>query len=302
MSAFKSSCRCQPLSGTASGICEPRSTDFGLAARGQDNDCADVTAQISIRFCLSLLNSFLNFVQLVYLRPCLFDPRSLETRVQRENEGTKAHERFASARRAGAGRQRCQWVKMGRESAATIDGNKIPRRRDLAAGAQCRGPRSDQAFSMALLQTWCVLTSTVLCVVVGTAAAAHAGLPSQPTRGRGLHAVTAREVPPLGRGAQDVYTAHSRHATTSAVSSFTSYVGLNTHFIQPEPGEFDMMEGAGVRWIRTDISWQAVEPVKGGPYNFSSFDTLFAQLKQRSMGIIGILGYVGVHVHACGAS
>ena len=93
-----------------------------------------------------------------------------------------------------------------------------------------------------------------------------------------------------------------RSGRATGVPSFTSYVGLNTHFVQPLPGEFDMMEDAGVRWIRTDISWQAVEPVKGGPYNFSSFDALFAQLKQRDMGIIAILGYSTVVHHTAVAA
>ena len=67
-------------------------------------------------------------------------------------------------------------------------------------------------------------------------------------------------------------------------------IGVNTHnpFPMPEP-ELDLLQQAGIRWIRTDVSWSSIETVRG-EYNYTRFETFFQQLATRNIGWISILG------------
>lgn len=69
-----------------------------------------------------------------------------------------------------------------------------------------------------------------------------------------------------------------------------SVLGVNTHNAFPMPElELDLLQAAGIRWIRTDVSWASIEQTKG-EYNYSQFDLFFEQLASRNIGWICILG------------
>lgn len=36
-------------------------------------------------------------------------------------------------------------------------------------------------------------------------------------------------------------------------------LGVNIHFIDPKPGELEMIAAAGFRWVRTDFIWALTE-------------------------------------------
>lgn len=65
-------------------------------------------------------------------------------------------------------------------------------------------------------------------------------------------------------------------------------LGVNIHFMDPKPGELDMLAGAGIRWVRTVLSWKATEPEKG-KYDFSSYDRLLAALGSHQLKAVLIL-------------
>jgi polysaccharide biosynthesis protein PslG len=59
-------------------------------------------------------------------------------------------------------------------------------------------------------------------------------------------------------------------------------VGVNIHFDNPQPGEFDMLVAAGFKVIRTDILWDQCETRKG-VYDFSRWDKLFALYDKHNL-------------------
>ena len=72
-----------------------------------------------------------------------------------------------------------------------------------------------------------------------------------------------------------------------------SVLGVNTHNAMPMPEhELDLLQQAGFRWIRTDISWASIEKTKG-VYRFTdksyAIDAFFKQLAERNIGWIAIL-------------
>ena len=48
----------------------------------------------------------------------------------------------------------------------------------------------------------------------------------------------------------------------------TSVLGVNTHNLNPTSQDLDLIQEAGIRWIRDDVGWQQVEKVKG-EYDFT---------------------------------
>src|SRR6185503_1945463 len=54
-------------------------------------------------------------------------------------------------------------------------------------------------------------------------------------------------------------------------------LGVNIHFIDPQPGEVKMIADAGFRWVRMDFIWEVTERQRG-QYDFSSYDRLLKQL------------------------
>ena len=72
-----------------------------------------------------------------------------------------------------------------------------------------------------------------------------------------------------------------------------SVLGVNTHNPMPiAEVELDLLQRAGFRWIRTDVSWASIE-TRSGVYNFSSadynIDAFFKQLSSRNIGWVAIL-------------
>lgn len=66
--------------------------------------------------------------------------------------------------------------------------------------------------------------------------------------------------------------------------------GVNIHFTQPAPGEVEKIAAAGFRWVRMDLTWQAVEKSKG-VYDFSGYDVLMRHLRAHRMRALLILDY-----------
>ncbi|HUY12187.1 MAG TPA: hypothetical protein VMX16_00970 [Terriglobia bacterium] len=66
--------------------------------------------------------------------------------------------------------------------------------------------------------------------------------------------------------------------------------GVNIHFLQPQPGELQMIKDAGFRSIRIDLSWSGTEK-KPGVYDFSAYDGLVQALGQSHLQTMLILCY-----------
>jgi polysaccharide biosynthesis protein PslG len=67
-------------------------------------------------------------------------------------------------------------------------------------------------------------------------------------------------------------------------------VGINIHFIDPQPGEMKMLEATGVRWVRMDFDWSLIERAKG-QYDFTAYDRLVALLEYYRIRPVFILCY-----------
>ncbi len=67
-------------------------------------------------------------------------------------------------------------------------------------------------------------------------------------------------------------------------------LGVNIHFVDPQPGEVKMIADAGFRWVRMDFVWQDTEP-RRGQYDFSSYDRLVKQLDEFHLRALFILDY-----------
>lgn len=52
----------------------------------------------------------------------------------------------------------------------------------------------------------------------------------------------------------------------------------------------DLMEGAGIGWIRMDFLWDEIEP-RQGEFNFAKYDTIVELLGKHNINILGILHY-----------
>ncbi len=67
-------------------------------------------------------------------------------------------------------------------------------------------------------------------------------------------------------------------------------VGVNIHFVTGGAKDLDMISEIGFKHIRMDMFWNRIEKVKG-KYDWSSYDTLIAELDQRNIGALFILDY-----------
>lgn len=67
-------------------------------------------------------------------------------------------------------------------------------------------------------------------------------------------------------------------------------LGVNIHFTNPDPGEVEMLAGAGFQWVRMDFVWKQTE-VERGKYDFSSYDHLLKSLDERHIRPLFILDY-----------
>src|SRR5208282_5126943 len=67
-------------------------------------------------------------------------------------------------------------------------------------------------------------------------------------------------------------------------------VGVNIHFIRGGERDLDMIAVAGFKFVRMDFGWQTTETTPG-TYDWSAYDDLSAQLRQRGLRAIYILDY-----------
>jgi len=71
-------------------------------------------------------------------------------------------------------------------------------------------------------------------------------------------------------------------------------MGVNIHFIDPRPGEMEMLAAAGFHWVRMDFAWEGTEREKGD-YDFSAYDRLMAALDKHHIRAVFILDYANRH-------
>ena len=65
--------------------------------------------------------------------------------------------------------------------------------------------------------------------------------------------------------------------------------GIDIH-AWPQGEEAKMLVDSGARWIRRDLTWEAIEQTKG-QYNFSRYDQLMETLQRYNLHALFILGY-----------
>ena len=67
-------------------------------------------------------------------------------------------------------------------------------------------------------------------------------------------------------------------------------VGVDIHFIDPQPGEMKMLAASGVRWVRKDFDWSRTETATA-QYDFTAYDRLVALLEQYKIRPVFIFCY-----------
>jgi hypothetical protein len=67
-------------------------------------------------------------------------------------------------------------------------------------------------------------------------------------------------------------------------------LGVNIHFIDPRPGEIEMIAEVGFRYVRTDFVWALTERARG-QYDFAAYDRLLGQLDAFHIHPLFILDY-----------
>ena len=67
-------------------------------------------------------------------------------------------------------------------------------------------------------------------------------------------------------------------------------IGVNIHFVKPNPNETKKIYNAGFKTVRMDIIWNQIEK-KRGVYDFSKYDELVNELDKNKVNILFILGY-----------
>ncbi len=77
-------------------------------------------------------------------------------------------------------------------------------------------------------------------------------------------------------------------------SPYDSQYGICAHVSRGEravaPQEFDLMNQAGIRMVRTDFDWKNMAP-KQGEWNVGHLDSLIALAREKNVGILPILDY-----------
>ena len=66
-------------------------------------------------------------------------------------------------------------------------------------------------------------------------------------------------------------------------------LGVEIHFMDPKPGEMEMITAAGFKWVRMDMTWGHIE-YKKGVYDFSAYDHLIDVLTRYKLHAVFILG------------
>jgi hypothetical protein len=66
---------------------------------------------------------------------------------------------------------------------------------------------------------------------------------------------------------------------------------VNIHFTQADPGELELMEAGGFRFVRMDLFWHQIEREIEGRYDFSAYDILVDDMARHNIRIIFILDY-----------
>lgn len=74
------------------------------------------------------------------------------------------------------------------------------------------------------------------------------------------------------------------------VGSLAERLGVHTHFVADDRA-LDAIRDAGLKWIRRNFSWYAVERTGSGvgSYSFAEVDAITAAAEQRGLGVIALL-------------
>lgn len=67
-------------------------------------------------------------------------------------------------------------------------------------------------------------------------------------------------------------------------------VGVNIHFVRGHAEDLDLIARAGIRWVRMDFTWEAIERERGR-YDWSAYDELTENLQRRGLRALYILDY-----------
>jgi hypothetical protein len=93
-----------------------------------------------------------------------------------------------------------------------------------------------------------------------------------------------------GAAAVTAAAARARGAAALPPARIPDCVGVNLHFLTPQPGEMEMIADAGFRVIRTDFSWEATEP-RRGVYDFRRWEALLDACDKHHMRYMAVLSY-----------
>lgn len=66
--------------------------------------------------------------------------------------------------------------------------------------------------------------------------------------------------------------------------------GVNIHSVEPAPGEIELLQAAGMDYVRADFAWESIES-KAGQYDFSAYDKLVGRLKAAHIRPLFVLDY-----------
>ena len=67
-------------------------------------------------------------------------------------------------------------------------------------------------------------------------------------------------------------------------------IGVNIHFLDPKPGEMEMLAASGARWARMDFAWDEIEKAPS-QYDFSKYDNLVRTLESYKLSPYFIFDY-----------
>ena len=67
-------------------------------------------------------------------------------------------------------------------------------------------------------------------------------------------------------------------------------IGVNIHFLTPNPGEMEMLAASGGRWARMDFAWDEIEKAPS-QYDFSKYDNLVTTLESYKLSPYFIFDY-----------
>ena len=65
---------------------------------------------------------------------------------------------------------------------------------------------------------------------------------------------------------------------------------MDIHFLNPKPGEMEVLAAAGIRWLRVEFDWAGTEKARG-QYDFSAYDHFVTTLKSYKITPYFILDY-----------